>query len=418
VKSNAHSAKTAAAHGLASTKKSGEQKVTAGRVLVLADDLTGALEAGAKIAKAGIECRVVTDQAAEIASVRSDAPTVVLSSETRHAPADDARRRIHALVKAALGCGFSTIYKKTDSTLRGNIGSELAGLQQACPESPLFYVPAYPKMGRTVRYGVLCVDGTPVSETSFGLDSQNPVRESSIPKLLAPHFRLPIKFLSATELDETTAPGVYVCDASSDEEIRSAARIFSSCQAKSTNLAAGPSAFLEYFAEQIDAPRRQPPILPRLRKALVISGSQSEVSAGQVRYAEESGFRILRTTAPPARVDSGWWILNNSMERLVSPREVARRLADRAVRFLDVGGFDGLIVFGGDTAYAVAEAMGKPVIRPVGEAIEGIAVSEVLASSFDLEAGRRTPEWVLISKAGGFGPVNVLPALRRILSGE
>ena len=36
-------------------------------------------------------------------------------------------------------------YKKTDSTLRGNIGSEIAALMDACKMERLPFIPAYPK---------------------------------------------------------------------------------------------------------------------------------------------------------------------------------------------------------------------------------------------------------------------------------
>jgi len=70
------------------------------------------------------------------------------------------------------------------STLRGNIAAEFRALLDAWPEAVLVYVPAYPKLGRTVRNGELYVDGRPLAETAFAQDRLNPSPEGSIPNLL------------------------------------------------------------------------------------------------------------------------------------------------------------------------------------------------------------------------------------------
>jgi len=58
---------------------------------------------------------------------------------------------VHGLACAAHERGIRFLYLKTDSTLRGNIGSEISAVLAAFPGSPLVYAPAYPRMGRTVR---------------------------------------------------------------------------------------------------------------------------------------------------------------------------------------------------------------------------------------------------------------------------
>ena len=117
-------------------------------VLALADDLTGALETGARFAAAGVPAVVSVEL-----STASDAPVLVIDTETRHLAPADAAARIHELACQARARGVRFIYKKTDSTLRGNIGAELGALCRADPDSPLVYAPAYPAMGRTVRPG-------------------------------------------------------------------------------------------------------------------------------------------------------------------------------------------------------------------------------------------------------------------------
>ncbi len=51
---------------------------------------------------------------------------------------------------------------------------------------------------------------------------------------------------------------------------------------------------------------------------------------------------------------------------------------------------DALIIFGGDTAYDILQAIGEPRLRPIGEIIPGVPVSRVDDRNFflDYQGGR------------------------------
>jgi uncharacterized protein YgbK (DUF1537 family) len=65
---------------------------------------------------------------------------------------------------------------------------------------------------------------------------------------------------------------------------------------------------------------------------------------------------------------------------------------------------EALAVFGGDTAYGILQAIGNPPLRPLGEIVPGVPLSTI--------EGR---DLYLITKAGGFGPVDVLSTIRNAL---
>ena len=65
-------------------------------------------------------------------------------------------------------------------------------------------------------------------------------------------------------------------------------------------------------------------------------------------------------------------------------------------------GFDTSIVFGGDTAFALLDAIGWTELTPLGEIAPGVPVS-------------RTGDLQVVTKAGGFGPVNVLTTIKEAL---
>jgi D-threonate/D-erythronate kinase len=315
--------------------------------LALADDFSGALEVGAKFAGQGIASVVTTRPQASAC-----APALVIDTETRHVTAPQAAASVRRL--AAEARGLRLIFKKTDSTLRGNIAAELSALAAACPGSPVVYVPAYPEMGRTVRGGQLLVNGVPVHQTEFARDPLNPIHDSRIP----------------------AAPGVEIRDAQSPEEVGAIAEEF--LRGEGTLLAAGPAAFAEAIARRIDLPRAAVPAFPWVRRCLIINGSPHPRSAGQI-----AAFRGA----------AGWLVCPDP-----PPGAVGRRL--------DAECFDALIIFGGDTAYAIMEALGVHVLRPVGDIVPGVPLSR-------FEFGGR--ELCLITKAGGFGDIGILQTIRERL---
>lgn len=321
-------------------------------ILALADDLTGALETAAKFSAEGLAAVVLLP-----GGETADAPVVVLDTETRHVSPDEAARVVYAHARAAFDSGARLVYKKTDSTLRGNIGAELGALVRAAGLE-LIYAPAYPRVGRTVREGHLYVDGVPVSETAFARDLMNPVRESCIARVLAAQ----------------TDAAIRVWDGETDADVAAAARA-----AVPSRVAAGPAAMAEALAALVEAKREDSPGWPAMRSALAVNGSLHEASRAQVAHAVANGWAH----------EGPWRVLDACDGTTV-------RQALESTRP------DALIVFGGDTAFGVLDALGRPAIRAIREILPGVPLS-------------RAGGLYVVSKAGGFGPPDVLVRIREII---
>ena len=102
---------------------------------------------------------------------------------------------VYALADRAQRLNAQIIYAKVDSTLRGNIGPMLDAILDACGLELAVLCPAFPANARTMLEGVLLVDGLPVAQTAFGNDATAPVRKSHVPTLLAQQTRRPVNFL-------------------------------------------------------------------------------------------------------------------------------------------------------------------------------------------------------------------------------
>jgi len=178
--------------------------------LILADDLTGALDTGVQFAKRGTDVRVylsLDDTVQDLRETDVDTRAVVrvINTDTRHARPEEARRIVTVAVNTFRDC--THFYKKTDSCLRGNIGAELEALMEATGCSLLPFVPAYPALKRTTRNGYQYLDGVLIHQSPMALDRLNPVTDSFIPVIIGKQSKIPVRLvgtdLTGTDLRET-----------------------------------------------------------------------------------------------------------------------------------------------------------------------------------------------------------------------
>jgi len=319
--------------------------------LVLADDATGALEAASLLASRGTPVQL---------ALGSDPPAIidhnavlVADLETRHLPPAQAAD----LITRWLNRFDAPLYKKTDSTLRGNIGAELEAVHAALPHLPLLYLPAYPKLKRTVRDATLFVNGVPVHETPLSRDPRLPVKSSYIPDL----FTLPVH-------------GISICDAETDADL---AAIFATLTISSKPATiAGPSASIPHWAEFASLPQSAPLPLPQVQNWLIVCGSAHPHSRQQAAQARH--LPVLATPDQPGE-----------------PAQLTSRLIRETLHHLQTHATGGIIIMGGETAWALWRALGIHTLEVLPEVLPGIAAS-------------RAAGLVFVTKAGAFGDIDVV----------
>jgi uncharacterized protein YgbK (DUF1537 family) len=136
------------------------------KVGVLADDLTGAFDTGVQFRNWGLSVEVLIgdiDDSSKLGNV----DVVVVDTESRGLKPEDAFKRVYSATEKLISFGAEKIYKKVDSTLRGNIGSELDAAMDASKAKLAFFAPAYPTYGRTTFAGRLLVNNTPIDKTEY-----------------------------------------------------------------------------------------------------------------------------------------------------------------------------------------------------------------------------------------------------------
>jgi uncharacterized protein YgbK (DUF1537 family) len=385
------------------------------RFWVIADDLTGALDTAAPFAAHGWRtCVVPWPGRPPRRSAAWD--VVVVDTASRHVGAREAARRVRAAVLAsrrghASGHGAS-LYKKIDSTLRGNVAAELAAFRAAAGVACLPLAPAFPAQRRTTRSGAVWVDGRPLARSASARDVLGRAASGDLARLAPPGT-----------LD--------VLDAETDADLRRIATRLA--RDGRLGAVAGSGGLAGAIAARFGSRRpTAPPRLPAGAGVLVVSGSAHPNARAQVRALAGAG--ALGLVVPvdgetPPRDRRALVAVASSALRsgrpvvLICPplpegsrvpvrraRLAAGRLADAARAVLVSAPVAAIVTVGGDTTAAVVSRMRWAPLAVDGSPAPGVATVR-------LSGGPDRPRW-LVTKAGGFGDPLILRRLVRRLTSE
>lgn len=395
------------------------------RWLILADDLTGAADTAIAFASRGWAASVAWGGAAPEEAV------LALDADSRRLPAPDAAAR-HVALLATHGPGRLGLFKKIDSTLRGQPAAELAATLRALPGRMALVAPAFPRQGRTTEQGRILLHGQALEETPLW------AREHSYPSadlravLAGEGLRVrhaPIGALGGM-LRAAIAEGIeaLVCDAAEEADL---AAIVQTARPFATRLLWVGSAGLAHALAEAEPGLA--PAAPRPRVAggiLTVVGSLAEASRDGVALLHEDP-ALVRFTMAPGMLRTGpdgpgWRSAARAVAMaLAAGQDVLATIAGssegpdveltRSLAALLAGAPlagappAALIATGGETALALLDAFGITSLRLLEEIEPGVP----------LGLARAMP---VITKAGAFGDAGTLPRcltyLRRLRAPE
>jgi len=408
------------------------------QMLILADDLTGAADCGVACARHGLHTMVVLGDSATNAS--SD--VISVDGDTRRLAPNEAASETARLLRKHLHHEEPLLYKKLDSTLRGNVGEELASALAVRRTSTdtherivVVLAPAFPAAGRTTLGGKQHIFGK-LMEDSLPLRNSPLPPRSDIPALLrASHLHPEVLGLELIRGDfgalsnamQTIAQraDVLVCDAETEDDLRRIAD--ASMVLGRRTVWAGSAGLARHMPpaaglSRASATRPAPP--SKLGPALFVVGSGSAVTQEQVevlasksdaivirvpsevlihversqhykKYGLEVG-RALKAGKDVAVFPDSGVLLDASIGPLLTAA-----LAEMVLPFADKAG--ALVVTGGETARAVLQAWGITGLQLICEVETGLPFSVTSGWSRELP---------VLTKAGGFGgPESLLRCL-------
>lgn len=387
------------------------------RVLIMADDLTGAMDSAGPFAQVGAATWVVAAPMQCDPDAFGAAQVVSVNTDSRHLPGAQAASRLRAVLPRLRPAEFDLVVKKIDSTLRGNVVAETLALLQASGRLAAVVAPAFPAQGRTVKGSVVHVNGVPLAQTGFARDALSPPPLAPLDRVFAEAAPgLPVIAAEPSGLPgfETLA-GICVVDSSDDADL---AAVVTAAQTRLRDLLLVGSAGLTQalaracFGAGASQPAREP-----LDGTIVFAvGSRAVQSAEQVEtLALEPGTAVL--TAPNGRLAADALPpARNLVIRAVpdgggqeaDALQVAEAMARHALDVVLRSGAKALVATGGDTAVAILAASGNPAVRVLGDLMPGIPYARIKIDGM--------PIW-LVTKAGGFGGRDTFRDLARRLRG-
>ncbi|HWT75105.1 MAG TPA: four-carbon acid sugar kinase family protein [Mobilitalea sp.] len=404
------------------------------RLLLIADDFTGALDTGIQFAQYGANTKIITiSDATDCFYRKNGVEVLVIDAETRHLTGEQAYNRVYRLAAEAITAGVTHIYKKTDSGLRGNIGSELKALLDASRQTFLPFIPAYPQMNRVTINGYHYVDGQPIQESVFGKDPFEPVVSSEVRQLFDSGTRIELLGRNEEYHTEFNEPTIGIFDAQSDEDIKNIAEYLNNKD--QLRIIAGCAGFASFLPQLLKF-RRRKSSAPQLNQTLlVMCGSVNPISMDQIEYAQMAGFRRIVLTPqqqlevgylsssegmewmnqlentfhnyPVVMLDTGvseqnqvnTYIEENHMALNEARVRIASALGEIVKKLLDINRNHTLMIIGGDTLLGFFKQIRCDEIYPVTELETGTVLSYIKY--------KKKKVWI-ISKSGGFGKPDMI----------
>jgi uncharacterized protein YgbK (DUF1537 family) len=375
------------------------------RLGLIADDLTGACDAGVQFAQRGLSSFVLLDLETQ---EHAATDLIILSTSSRDLAPDLARARVREACQFLIREQREIIYKKIDSTLRGNLGPEIAATMGEFGRSLALLAPAFPAMGRAIVEGRLRVAGR-VSADSVHLPTL--LRQQGLDNVVhldCAVLRGGVNTLTR-RLEESCAleEALVVFDAESQDNLRVIAQ--AAMPLRSRALMVGSAGFAAELATIVAAEcQKQPPPTPERAvregdsgSVVLILGSPHRVMAAQVEYfvAHRPATIIPRQGD---RADELWRALKEKRNVIlaVDPEADNAQSLAKFLRILDDCSVHGFILSGGDTAELACRALQATGIKLEREIAPGIPWGRLV--------GGRTDGMAIATKAGGFGEEDCL----------
>lgn len=424
------------------------------KLLIIADDFTGALDTGVQLSKKSIPTTVIADiDTSQVPlAVSEECEVLVINADLRHANPQKAYEITRLLLKAYAKEGIF-VYLKTDSALRGNISAIFAAAHNIM-KKPLCFIPAFPDLKRTTRNATAYVDRVLLEHSVFRNDPRTPTLESYIPHIINNSYSqscvcIPVDNIQALTDQELAYDTVYLFDCETNEQLSSIGNMLEHLNLY--ELTAGCAGFASTFASHISLRTSPSAQMPSSGPVLFISGSANAVTLNQLRYAKQNNYSVLTLSEAmfsyinnitPEVKDKAFYkdlIFQNMLKQAVSALSAKQSIilatatdsselfdfkliknvlkTDESIHnyiaeytsclvesILQAVSITNIAIFGGDMAQAVLKKFHCHQVEARGEVTAGVPLCSV---EFNGNLCN------LVTKSGGFGSEDIIPVIEQ-----
>lgn len=289
----------------------------------VADDLTGATTTGVLLARSKAKTAVFfNEEAAEKGRGTESLDAILISSNSRPLPADEAYEKVKSATLSLKRMGVKYFSKRIDTTLRGGVGVEIdAMLDQVGEDAVAIVVPAMPQSRRILVGGYSVIDGVALINTPVAQNVRTPVKENYIPRLLDNQTRRKVGLVTLDHvlkgkeavqktLQEKREKGceVIVVDAITLEDVET---IADACIALNWNVVAvDPGPFTAKLAYRRGLIKEEAPDIPEEEEesgktVLIAAGSATPVTKKQMEVLCEDPRHVWISVEPVPLINGG-----------------------------------------------------------------------------------------------------------------
>ncbi|RRD37520.1 four-carbon acid sugar kinase family protein [Fusobacterium nucleatum] len=407
------------------------------KYIVIADDLTGSNATCSLFKKIGLRAASILKLQGDI---NYDVDVISYSTASRGLDKEEAYKKVSEAIKILKNKDVSVYNKRIDSTLRGNIGTEINAMLDNLEDDRIaIVIPSYPDSGRIVVNKTMLVNGVLLENSDAGKDPKTPIKTSCVESLIqkgikysSTYFTLsdieqPIEEIAKKIQEAIKKSRVLIFDAVNNEDIIKISKAIIHSDINIVTVDPGP--FTLYYSKELQKKNHLE------KKILMVIGSVTATTKKQIEYIlqEEDIFLVkmkvedffeketclkeierviayikkgiasydlfLVTTSPigdekKADLQKLAENLNTTVEEI--SKIIANTLTETVVKILkETEKFEGVYSSGGDITIALLEKLKAIGVEIREEVIPLAAYGRIIGGDF--------PNLKLVSKGGMVG---------------
>lgn len=407
------------------------------KYIVIADDLTGSNATCSLFKKIGLRAASILKLQGDI---NYDVDVISYSTASRGLDKEEAYKKVSEAIKILKNKDVLVYNKRIDSTLRGNIGTEINAMLDNLEDDRIAVViPSYPDSGRIVVNKTMLVNGVLLENSDAGKDPKTPIKTSCVESLIQKGIKYSSTYFTLSDIEQPIEEivkkiqeaikksRVLIFDAVNNEDIIKISKAIIHSDIDIVTVDPGP--FTLYYSKELQKKNHLE------KKILMVIGSVTATTKKQIEYIlqEEDIFLVkmkvedffeketclkeieriiayikkgiasydlfLVTTSPigdekKADLQKLAENLNTTVEEI--SKIIANTLTETIVKILkETQKFEGIYSSGGDITIALLEKLKAIGVEIREEVIPLAAYGRIIGGDF--------PNLKLVSKGGMVG---------------
>ena len=256
------------------------------KYIVIADDLTGSNATCSLFKKIGLRAASILKLQGDI---NYDVDVISYSTASRGLDKEEAYKKVSEAIKILKNKDVLVYNKRIDSTLRGNIGTEINAMLDNLEDDRIAVViPSYPDSGRIVVNKTMLVNGVLLENSDAGKDPKTPIKTSCVESLIQKGIKYSSTYFILSDIEQPIEEivkkiqeaikksRVLIFDAVNNEDIIKISKAIIHSDINIITVDPGP--FTLYYSKELQKKNHLE------KKILMVIGSVTATTKKQIEY--------------------------------------------------------------------------------------------------------------------------------------